>query len=121
MVTRAKAKGKHRGYDSGSDSDGGCRKKTSEFQGKDLDSVPAEKRCCLHYLWIRKDGTSLCDSYNKGIACWKGPHLARATPEMLATKIYARMKHEHGKPNCPSDGPPKKVQVAAAVENGAGS
>ena len=76
-----------------------------------------DKRCCLHYLWVRKDGTSLCDCFNKGIACWKGPHLAKATPEMLTTKIYARMKHEHGKPNCPEGGP-KKAPAAPATNAG---
>ena len=117
-----KGKGKNaaNGYDSGAESDGTGRKKTSDFQGKPVAEVPKDKRCCLHYLWVRKDGPSLCDAYNKGIACWKGPHLKRGTPEMLATNLYARMKSEHGKPNCPADGPPKKPAAPAAPAAAAG-
>ena len=106
-------KGGNNGYDSGAESDGSGRKKTSDYPGKPLADVSKEKRCCLHYLWVRRDGTSLCDAFNKGIACWKGPHLQKGTPEMLATNVYARVKAEHGKPNCPAGGPKKPAAPAA--------
>ena len=73
----------------------------------------------MHCLWVKKDGTSLCANFNKGVECWKGPHLAKVTPEMGSTNLYARLKAEHGKPNCPPGGP-KKPAAPAQVAGGAG-
>ena len=71
---------------------------------------------------MRPDGSSLCGNYRNGKPCWKGTHLQRATPEMLTTNLYARLKTEHGKPNCPAAGPNKKPAgkpAAPAVANAA--
>ena len=109
---KGKGKGKGDGYDSAAESDGSGRKKTSDYPGKAVTDVPQEKRCCLHYLWTKKDGSSLCANFNKGVECWKGPHLPRATQEMASTNLYARLKAEHGKPNCPAGGPKKPAAPA---------
>ena len=126
-----KGKGKGKGKDgeqananSASGSDGGSSngdgtkpKPTSEYPGIELSAVPEDERCCLHYLWVRKDGSnvSLCGNYNKGHRdkCSLGKHLAKPTAAMKKTKLFNRLKKERGEPNCPASGPAPPTKPAS--------
>ena len=114
-----KKKGNRDGQDSGTESDGAGCKLTKDYPGTPVKDVPKEKRCCLHYLWVKPDGTSFCSQFRAGKECWN-PHLPQATPEMARTNLYARLKAEYGKPNCPKEGP-KKPAAPAQPANGPAS
>ena len=97
-----KGKGKGDGKSgnaSGSESDGG-------WPGKTIAEVPEADRCCAHYLWVRKDGSSLCSKFNAGKPC-HAPHTLKPSKAMLETKVVAKLKHKFGPPNCPASGPKK--------------
>ena len=109
--------GKGPGKNQGSWSDGGntdaesdpkgkgnAQKKTADYPGKKIEDIPADQRCCIHYCWVKKDGTSFCYKFNKGIEC-HAPHLVKPTKAMMETKVYNRLKDQHGPPNCPAGGP----------------
>ena len=83
---------------------GNAQKKTADYPGKKIEDVPADQRCCIHYCWVKKDGTSFCYKFNKGIEC-HAPHLIKPTKAMMETKVYNRLKDQHGPPNCPAGGP----------------
>ena len=112
-----KGDGKGPGKNQGSWSDGGNtdaesdpkgkgnpKKKTEEYPGKKVEDIPKDQRCCIHYCWVKKDGTSFCYKFNKGIQC-HAPHLVKPTKAMMETKVYNRLKDQHGPPNCPAGGP----------------
>ena len=85
--------------------------------GTELDTVPEDKRCCLHYLWVnKKTGASLCYAYNLGKECKDGKHVKpeQCTKQMKETKLYHRLVAERGNPNCPPKGPaaPTKLEQA---------
>ena len=116
-------KGKGKGKNDGSWSDGGNTddgnakgakgqgkyKKTEEYPGKKIEDIPKDQRCCIHYCWVKKDGTSLCWKFNKGLEC-HAPHMVKPTKAMMESKVYNRLKDQYGAPNCPAGGPkaPKK-------------
>ena len=81
------------------------RKKLEDYPGKPLDEIPKADRCCLHYCWVKPDGTSLCWAFNKGKDCKNGPHQVEPTKAMKQTRLFNRLKAEHGPPNCPANGP----------------
>ena len=100
------------GGDSGSESDtptwtGVPRKPASEYAGTAVKDIPSDKKCCLQYCWVRKDGVSLCWNFNKGVQCTLGKHVApnEIPEEMRKTNLYAKLLAERGKPNCPKNGP----------------
>ena len=113
-------KGKKRG--NANDSDGGdtnhsgseagwqqakTKKKTAEYDGKEISEVPEADRCCAHYLWVRKDGWSLCRNFAKGRQCPNGKHVTNPSKAMTETKVYARLVAENGRANVPANGPKK--------------
>ena len=83
------------------------RKSASEYPGTPLKDIPTDKRCCLQYCWVNKQGVSLCWNYNKGVQCPLGKHVApnEIPEEMRKTNLFAKYLAERGKPNCPNGGP----------------
>ena len=83
------------------------RKSASEYPGTPLKDIPTDKRCCLQYCWVNKQGVSLCWNYNKGVQCPLGKHVApnEIPEEMRKTNLFAKYLAERGKPNCPKGGP----------------
>ena len=88
------------GNASGSDSESG------QWPGKTIAEIPEAERCCAHYLWVKKDGSSLCSKFNAGKEC-HAPHTLKPSKAMLESKVYAKLKHKFGPPNCPASGPKK--------------
>ena len=84
----------------------GKQKRTDEYPGKKIEDIPEADRCCAHYLWVKKDGTSLCSKFNAGKQC-HAPHTLKPSKAMLETKVVAKLKHKFGPPNCPASGPRK--------------
>ena len=74
--------------------------------------MPEADRCCLQYLWVNKDGHSLCWAYNRGKECPHGRHIVDPPKSVMQTKLYARLKDQHGKHNVPKKGPkpPNKLK-----------
>ena len=114
---RGRGAGGGDGSGSGSENSGSdSKKQLSEYPGKDLSEIPADKRCCLHFMWVKSDGTSYCSGYNAGKidGCRCGKHIAAGTPEMRGTKLFAKLKAERGRPNAQKQAP-KPPDPAAQV------
>ena len=101
-----KGKGKDRkkraqggGAASDTESDGGYA--TDQFPGKAISEIPEADRCCVFYLWARKDGKSQCKNARNGKAC-KYPHCEKPSKAMLDSKLYAKYSQLWGKPNGPA-------------------
>ena len=74
---------------------------TDTFPGKAIKDIPAAERCCVFYLWARKDGKSQCKAARDGKAC-KTPHCDKPSKAMLESKVYAKYCQLWGKPNGPA-------------------
>ena len=64
---------------------------------------------------MKKDGTSLCHSFNTGKECKNGNHVLKCTDAMRNTKLYNRLNAERGKPNA-AQNPPKPPQAAGGQQ-----
>ena len=101
---------------SGKGSDQGTpRKQLKDYPGKDISEIPESERCCCQYLWVKKDGTSVCWKYAAGKHCPNGKHLTKPTEAMKGTKVFAKLKAERGAPNVPAKGPKPPVKAESAA------
>ena len=92
---------------SGYESSGSYKgKPAKEYAGKSPSELPEADRCCAHFLWVRKDGTSFCKKFNQGVECY-AQHVppSKCPKAMKSTNTFNKLKTEHGPMNCPESGP----------------
>ena len=96
--------------DSESETPSRPKKKTSDYDGIELDAVPESERCCLHYLWTQPNGKSRCWMFNQGKECTKGKHITNPSKNVKNTKLYKSLVDRYGPHNVHNKKPtpPKK-------------
>ena len=106
-----RSQGKQGDSSGGSDSEARSNKgkPLSQYDGKYMTELPPAEQCCVYWLWVKKDGTSMCNNHREGKDC-KLPHKPNPSDAAKKTKQYAKLFAEHGQPN----GPPKGVAGKAS-------